>query len=276
MGTVVANQQSAALVPNASAIDSELQRILEAFSTYDGVYKRAEMQRAVDLQEAITPHLISLLEGVLSDPQPVTENADAMGHTYALYLLGHFREQRAHFVIVQLASLPGELPSDLFGDSITEDLDILLYRTSGGDLEEIEKLAANADANQYCRSAAVKALSYALIDDAIGRDDIVAFFRGLFANIGDEPYSFFWTSLSTTICNIYPEELMDRIRYLYESELIETFFIDYGSFEETLHQGKEATLARLKKDFERADRTNIHDWMSWWASFKSPKTSPGS
>ncbi|RLB78142.1 MAG: hypothetical protein DRH24_14955 [Deltaproteobacteria bacterium] len=40
-------------------------------------------------------------------------------------LLGHFREHRAHKVIVDLFSLPNNIPHELFGDITTGDLPVI-------------------------------------------------------------------------------------------------------------------------------------------------------
>lgn len=48
--------------------DSRITEILKAFELFDGVYKRAEVDAALELQEEITPHLIGVLEEVLLDP----------------------------------------------------------------------------------------------------------------------------------------------------------------------------------------------------------------
>ena len=39
--------------------DSKITEILKAFEVFDGVYKRAEVDAALELQEEITPHLIA-------------------------------------------------------------------------------------------------------------------------------------------------------------------------------------------------------------------------
>jgi len=48
--------------------DSRIAEILKAFEVFDGVYKRAHVDAALELQEEIAPHLIGVLEEVLSDP----------------------------------------------------------------------------------------------------------------------------------------------------------------------------------------------------------------
>ena len=73
--------------------------ILETFKIFDGNYKREQVDAAIELKEEITPHLIEILENVRADPDPYIQNENLFDHIYALMLLGHFRESKAHNVI---------------------------------------------------------------------------------------------------------------------------------------------------------------------------------
>ena len=109
--------------------EEKIQKILAAFETYDGIYKREAVDAAIALKEEITPHLMGVLESVLANPAKYADNEDFIAHLYAFVLLGHFRELQAHQVIVNLFSLPEQYISPLFDDLITEDLPAVLYFT---------------------------------------------------------------------------------------------------------------------------------------------------
>jgi len=48
--------------------ENRIAEILQGFELYNGNYKRAEVDAAVELQEEITPHLITILERMLANP----------------------------------------------------------------------------------------------------------------------------------------------------------------------------------------------------------------
>jgi hypothetical protein len=106
--------------------EDRISDILESFKILDGIYKRQQIDAAIELKEEITPYLIKILKKVLNNPVEYIENEDNYDHIYAL-----------------LFSLPDEVPDNLFGDTVTEDLAIILYRTCGGSLELIKSLALN-------------------------------------------------------------------------------------------------------------------------------------
>jgi hypothetical protein len=141
--------------------EMELNEILQAFDIFDGEYKRSAIDAAIARREEITPYLIGVLENVLENPGHYADrDCQYFAHIYAFILLGYFKETKSHDIIVDLASLPGDLPSELFGDSITGDLAIILLRTCGGRIDKIKELILNKDAYEYSRGSALHALSY--------------------------------------------------------------------------------------------------------------------
>jgi hypothetical protein len=258
-------------------VNDRISTILAAFETFDGTYKRDEVDAALELQKEITPHLIGILEKVLAAPDTYAQRADYFGHMYAIELLGHFREVRAHDVIVDLASLPPEVPHDLFADTITEGLASILFATCGGSVERIKELLLNREADEYCRSAAARALVYAAVEGTVPREEIVALFGSLFTGNEAEPGSGFWGFVASSVCDLYPQELMDVIGQAFEDGLISGWFIDYASFEETLARGKNRALKRARDNLKQYTPRSFHDRMSWWACFRQqPKVTRSS
>jgi hypothetical protein len=249
-------------------VDDQIAHILAALETFDGTYKRDAVDAALALQDEITPHLIGILEKVLAAPETYARRMDYFGHMYAIQLLGYFREPRAHEVIVDLVSLPPEMPHDLFSDTITEDLASILFATCGGSVERIKGLLLNWGADEYCRSAAARALVYAAVEGIVPRKEIVALFGSLFTGHEAAPDSGFWGFVASSVCDLYPEELMDVIRQAFEDGLISSWFIGYDSFEETLARGKKRAFKRVRDNLKHDTPANFHDRMSWWACFR--------
>ena len=241
--------------------------ILEAFKLFDGNYKREQVDAAVEFKEEITPHLIEILENVLADPDPYIQNENLYDHIYAWMLLGHFRESKAHKVIIDLFSLPEEIPHELFGDLATSDLPSILLRTCGGSIERIKSMASNKDVDDYGRVSALNAMAYAVVEGIASREEVMSFFGTLFTGDEADEDSDFWSLLANFVCDLYPEELMDTIKKAYDNDLIFSGIIRYEDFRKALADGKEKCLERLKVDLERQSLDDIHGSMSWWACF---------
>ena len=54
----------------------EISEILKSFEIYDKKYKRKEIDAALNQREEITPHLISVLEKVLRNPEKYAEDGN--------------------------------------------------------------------------------------------------------------------------------------------------------------------------------------------------------
>ena len=247
---------------------NSINEILEAFKIFDGDYKREQVDAAIELKEEITPYLIEILENTLTDPEPYLQNENLYDHIYAWMLLGHFRESTAHKVIIDLFSLPNEIPHELFGDLATSNLPTILLRTCGGSIERIQSMALNKDVDVYCRISALNAMAYAVVEGIASRGEVISFFGTLFTGDEADEFSDFWSLLANFVCNLYPEELMDTIERAYENELIFSGMIRYEDFKRALADGREKCLEGLKIDLEQQSPEDFHDSMSWWACFK--------
>ena len=241
--------------------------LLEAFRILDGIYKKEQVDAAIEMKEEITPHLIEILENVLADPDAYIENDERYDHIYSLMLLGHFKESKAHNLIIDLFSLPDERPHELFGDLTTSDLPTILLRTCGGSLERIRSMASNKDVDDYCRISALNAMAHAVVEGIASREEVISFLGTLFTGNETDEDSDFWGLLASLAHDLYPEELMDTIKKAYDDGLIASGMIRYEDFEQALEDGKERCLERLKSDLERQSLDDIHDSMSWWACF---------
>ncbi len=251
---------------------SNITEILEAFRNFDGDYKREQVNAAIELKEEITPFLIEILGKVLANPDIYLENDDRYDHIYSFMLLGHFRESKAHDVIVDLFSLPDEIPHELFGDLTTSDLPIVLLRTSGGSIKRIMSMAMNKGVDDYCRISAMNAMAYAVVEDIASREEVITFFGTLFTGNETDEDSDFWGLLANFVCDLYPEELMDTIKKAYDDGLISPGMIRYEHFNKALEDGKDKCIERLKTDLERQSLDDIHDSMSWWACFDNEES----
>lgn len=241
--------------------------ILDAFRVYDGVYKWDQADAAINLKDEIIPHLINVLEGALAEPEKYAEDENLFDQIYAVMLLGYFKEPGAHKVIVDLFSLPNDLPDQMFGDIGISNLPVILLNTCGGSVELIKSMILNRKADDYCRVSACHALSYAVVEGYVSRESVISFFGTLFTGEEADEMSDFWGLMAMFVYDLYPEEMMDVIKQAYDDELISPGMIEYSDFQEALELGKDKCLEKLKIDLESHGLDDIHDEMSLWACF---------
>jgi hypothetical protein len=189
-------------------------------------------------------------------------------------LLGHFKESKAHNVIVDLFSLPDDMSYKLYGDFITGELPTILVRTCDRHIDLIKSMVLNKNIYGFSRISAANAMTYAVVDGIVTREEVLSFFGTLFTGNEADEMPDFWSILATCAYYLYPEEIMDTIKKAYDDGLIFSGAIGYGEFEEMLEAGEEKCLERLKNDYKRQSLDDIHDSMSGWACFKQAKKDP--
>ena len=152
-----------------------IEELLADLDFWTGRTKISLVDDAIERWGEIVPHLLAHLERVIADSEGyLDEDHDLL--PYALLLLAHFREERAHPLMLSLFSLSGDVLHELLGDIKTTVLPAFLLRTSGGSLDGIRKLVLNRSANEFVRWAAMETLCLAVV---AGMAELLAFLAGV-------------------------------------------------------------------------------------------------
>ena len=252
---------------------ADIQALLARFDYTDGVYLRDEMDIAVAQREAITPHLIALLDDLADNPLRYTLEG-RNGHVYAVSLLSHFRETAAHRAIIRAFTVPREQLEELWGDMITETLPTLLHRTCGGSLDRIRALVVDREVDPFVRGAAIEALTFAVAEGVADRDETVAFVQGLFTGEEAEADSFFWSNLVATLCDLHPGDSMELIRRAYADNLVQQDYIAPEDVERSLAMDRAEAMDALRERTRRRMSGDLHRYISWFAEFQPKEDRP--
>jgi hypothetical protein len=239
-----------------------------------GHFPRAALEAAIAQREAVTPYLLQALEDAPRMLERLVAEEDYMLPLYAFYLLAQFRETRAYPLIVAFFSQPGELPLDMTGDFVTEDLGRVLASVSGGDTALMKTLIEDPYVNEYTRSAAMGGLISLFVEDAMTREAVIAYFRELFQGGLERDYSHAWNALVSYSNALYPAELLPEIRQAFADDLVDEGFIDLPWIERTLNAGQAETLARLRANRHYHYVEDTIKEMEWWACFQPPRPKP--
>ena len=224
-----------------------IEELLADLDFWTGRTKIELVDEAIERWGEIVPRLLAHLELVIADPAGyLDEDHDLL--PYALLLLAHFREQRAHPLMLSLFSLSGDVLHELLGDIKTTVLPAFLLRTSGGSLDGVKALVLNRRADQFVRWAAMETLCLAVAAGMADRTEIMEFLKGLLTGEEDVPDSYFWAGVANSLCDLYPDEVMDVILKAYRDGLIIPGAITLEDFERTLTLGLEDSLDNVRRE----------------------------
>jgi hypothetical protein len=226
------------------ARDLSVDEIMERFFFDDQGFPLHALRQAVEKKDEITPYLLRALEIAAASPEEIMDDADNM-HVYAMFLLAQFRDQRAYPLIIKLASHPPELVDGLFGDIPTEDLANIFASVSMGDTGPITELAANKEAEEFTRAAALRAWLALVVSGEKSREEAMAYYKSLFEGGLEDRNEVVWSELVDAANDLFPEEVYDHIKKAYDDELVDEYIVDPDWVDEQIAAGKDEVLAEL-------------------------------
>lgn len=246
---------------DASMEQRPMDELLADLDFWTGRTKIELVDEAIVRWGAIVPHLLEHLETVIADPEGyLAEDHDLL--PYALLLLTHFREERAHPLMLSLFSLSGDILHDLLGDIKTTALPVFLLRTSGGSLDGIKALVCDRNADQFVRWAAMEALCLAVVAGMSCREETIDFLAGLLTGDEADPGSYFWAGVANSLCDLYPDQVMDKVRHAYADGLIIPGAITQEDFERALDRGLEDSLNHVRRELSWRVPDNIEQLLA--------------
>jgi hypothetical protein len=252
----------------------EIAAILQDLEAYDGIYPWEAVNAAMAQREEIIPRLIDSLEKIAAEPTFALEDEDYFLHNYAVMLLGHFREPRAHRAIVDVFGLPDDRALQLFGDLITEHLSTVLFNTCGGNYDLIKKLIVNRRSDEFARGEAARAMVYGVATGQLPREEVLDFFSTLFTGDEAEKLSAFWGLVAEGILDLHPRELMPLIQEADERGLLNGSYLVEEDFVNVLPTSVEDCLNEVRQEIEGRSLDDLHGVISAWPCFSEPGWEP--
>ncbi|MGA3080413.1 MAG: DUF1186 domain-containing protein [Terracidiphilus sp.] len=247
----------------------EIDEILERIALFTGKFEREAVEAAIARRDEIIPELLLVLEEI-ADPDEaadIDDVGDCMAHLYAMFLLAQFRETRAYPILLRIALLPSYLLESLFGDCITESFGRVLASVCGGDMEGIQSLIENPDADEWVRGAALSGLVTLVAAGIKSREEILSYFAELFHGKLTDKNDIIWSDLVVYSADLCAQELLGEIEKAYELGLVDPSIVGLEGVRKDFAKGKDWAMERLAGDPHLRLIDDTVREMAGWASF---------
>jgi Protein of unknown function (DUF1186) len=242
----------------------ELTEIIAELENYTGTFPRLALESAIAEQASITPILLATVTEWKSKLEELLERPNYFLHLYAMYLLAQFRESQAYLPIVEFFSVPGEIAMDVTGDLATEDLGRILASVCDGNIEPIQQLIENRQANEYVRSSALSSLIILVVRETIDREVVIKYFEELFSTRLEREYSSIWTNLVMESAALAPLHFKEQIDLVFDADLVDEFFFGREDVDYYINLGQEASLNELRdRNHYNLIQDTISEMESW-------------
>ena len=230
------------------------------------IFPEKELEKIIANQEEAIPLLLAVLEDVREDKAKYITNFNYFGQVYAAYLLAQFRVKEAYPPLLELFSLPGELPDQLFGDMMADASGRILASICGGDVAPIKQMIGNEEIDEYTRAQAITAFAILTLNDEFEREELMAYYRELFRTIDNMTLLTLLINLCT---DIYPGEVYEEIKEAYENDRVDYLMIGMESVDRAMVAGKSSVLASAKRNIHLQKIDDTIGELRNWSYFKN-------
>lgn len=198
-----------------------MNELLKEIEYNNGKFPEEQLKEIINRKEELIPELLEVLRNAKENYEDIIEEPEYFAHIYASFLLAQFKEKQSFKLIVDLVSLPDEIPDQLFGDLLTEELHKILASVCGGDTQSIKRIVEDSSVNEYVRCAAVKTFIVLLGEGVISQGEVIEYYKSLFEGKLEREFSQVWNELICSSCEAGPSELYEHMKKAYEDELVE-------------------------------------------------------
>ena len=259
------------ILDHAAALDEtehSVEELLDQIAYNTGCFPKEAIEEIICKKEEAIPVLLDVLRKIRDNPEKYRDEHGYFAHIYAAYLLAQFKEREAYPLLIDILSLPDDLPYNLFGDSILEVGSRILASVCGSDTSLIKSLAENEKADDYMRSQAIEALGILALHNVLERDEVIAYYKKLIqeTTVRDNPLVLAF--LVCACCDIYPEELYEDIKKCYEEDLVDDSIINMEDVNEAMNLTKDDTLDKSRNEEKLQFIENTVAELEWWACFE--------
>jgi len=198
-----------------------MNELIKEIEYNNGKFPETQLKEIIDRREEVIPELLEILKIAKENYEEILEKPNYFAHIYATFLLAQFREKQSFIPIIDLISMPKEIPDDIFGNFLTEDLHKILASVCGNDIGPIKRLVEDNNANEYVRCAAIKSFIVLLGEGVISQDEVIVYYKSLFEGKLEREFSQVWNELIYDSCEAGPSELYEYIKKAYDDELVD-------------------------------------------------------
>lgn len=258
---------------NEATTMQEIDGVLAAIWTYTGYFPRDAIQRAIELDESLRPHLVAILNEVVAKAASKIKDSkiadeDWQAFTIALHVLAKLRAKEAFKPLIAACYLSRDRVDELFGEAVPDGLAQYLGSTFDGDFEALRQVVFDDSIDGIVRNAAIRTYLVLYRNEAVSRDTVIAAFKQFFAHFRNDDSDVALTNLVNDSVDIHAAELLPEIRDAFASGNVDDTWVDLEYAEHSLAGGGEEVLQRFRDDCLYQFIADPIKEMEWWACWK--------
>ncbi len=205
------------------------------------------LREALQQSEAMTPLLLKALEDVQIKGGRSHSASKSRFAIHALYLLTALQEASAWPRVIDLFSTMseennvsiGDVFDEVVCDSLSQIFATLCPKQHFDDFRPLKSIIENTSIDEYVRDAALSALVVCYQQGDLPLQDFKDYLHQLYDFGLEQEKNQIWNAWVQACYNTEPDEFMDALRYLYEHELADPYYITLEELQERCGKGSE-------------------------------------
>ena len=252
-----------------------MNELLKEIDHNNGEFPQLQLKEIIKRKEEFIPELLEILKNAKENHEDILKEPEYFAHIYASFLLAQFKEKQSFKLIIDLVSLPDEIPDGMFGDLLTEELHKILASVCGGETESIKRLVEDSSVNEYVRCAAIKSFIVLLGEGVISQSEVIEYYKSLYEGKLEREFTQVWNELICSSCEAGPEELYQYIKKAFEDELVEEDLITLADVDDAVKIHDKEKFPNLKNEGYAFIMDTIAE-LGCWICFRKDTDKPKS
>ncbi len=221
-----------------------VQEIIKKIEYHIDVFPIDGLQELVRRKDESTPILLDVLKRTVENADKYLED-DRVDYVYAIFLLAQFQVEEAFSLYIQLIKIL-QNHEDISDEYFFEEQSVILASLSVNKPDLLKSIIKQNDIEDEIKILALEALTNLALNEFITREEVLEFFKTLLNNEVYQNNKEIITNIVSYSNDLYPVEIMEDIRKVYERNLVNDRFIDIEFLEDTLSLKKEDALNKFK------------------------------
>lgn len=205
------------------------------------------LREALEQHEVMTPMLLKVLDDVRIRGGRSSSASKGRFALHALYLLTEQQESQAWPLVVELFSSMSAQDNTSIGDdfdevvcdSLSQILATLCPKQGPEDYRPLKSIIENTSIDEYVRDAALSAMVVCYQQGDLELQELKDYLHQLY-NFGlEQEKNQVWNAWVQACYNSEPDDFMDALKYLYQNELADPYYITLEELQERCDKGPE-------------------------------------
>jgi len=249
-------------------IAAELDRIVAELDAGIGRLPVKAIREVREHRDLMAPKLIQVIKDATSAAQ-AGNVPRGNAHFFAVFLLTELQVTEGFPAILEMFTLPGELPFELFGEGLTEVLNRVLSFFVGDQLDVLDRLITDRTLSRFVRWEAIKTYFLLVRDGRLTREAALSRLQSHLQWAINEADREIAGPLICELIHLSPKEIISDIREAFDRDLVDRFLLRWEDVEQSIVRAELGILEELKRYPETGIRDTIEELEKWYCFEKA-------